>query len=203
MKHTPLIDKAIAMSAKLHREQLRRDDDIPYAMHPYAAAFIISPYTDDEHTIAAALLHDVLEDVHGYEYEHLVEDFGTTVARIVKEVTEDRHPSFSAKKDRETWRYRKEQYLENLKGISQEGMLVAAGDKYHNLYSLINGYTIHSEGFWKKFHAPDPKRESIMWFYKTAIDILDMNLNSEIIPHMRRLYEEAETNFYPNNIDKN
>ena len=195
MKLTPVIEKAIGMSARLHRHQERRDSETPYAMHPYAVAFLISEYTDDEETIAAALMHDVLEDVRGYEYEDLVNDFGKRIASIVLEVSEERSPYFSMKKDRQTWRYRKERYLENLKSASKEALLVAAGDKYHNLFALVRAYREHGEDLWKKFHAPEPKKESILWFYKTAIEILDHRLDSPIVKEMKKLYTKAERVF--------
>ncbi|MEK7182016.1 MAG: HD domain-containing protein, partial [Patescibacteria group bacterium] len=60
---TPQIDKAIQRATVLHHGQERKGTGAPYIVHPYAVAFLLAHYTDDEDVIIAGLLHDVLEDV--------------------------------------------------------------------------------------------------------------------------------------------
>ena len=73
--YTSHIQKAINKAADLHRGQIRKGDGLPYIVHPFSVALILLKYTNDEDIIAAGLLHDVLEDVEGYEYEDLKRNF--------------------------------------------------------------------------------------------------------------------------------
>ena len=139
---TERIDRAIERATVLHGEQKRKISGVPYIVHPYAVAFLLAHFIDDEDVIIAGLLHDVLEDVPGYTEEMLREEFGERVAAIVAEVTEDfsieEKENHALRKD--SWRGRKEQYLENLKNDSREALLVAAADKVHNMRSLLDGH---------------------------------------------------------------
>src|SRR5680860_1476994 len=110
MKLTPKIQKAISRASVLHLGQKRKGDGAPYILHPYSVAFILSHYTNDEDIIVAGLLHDVLEDVDGYEKEDLQKEFGERVANMVSDVTED----ISLKEDKgekESWVERKTNIL--------------------------------------------------------------------------------------------
>lgn len=82
---TELIRKAYDFAFEVHREHLRLSGE-PYIVHPMAVAFIIADLKMDETTIAAALLHDVLEDSSITE-EKLEENFGPEVTNLVKGVT--------------------------------------------------------------------------------------------------------------------
>ena len=57
-----LVSQADAFAAKAHDGMLRKGTNTPYIVHPREAAAIAASITDDEHVIAAALLHDVMED---------------------------------------------------------------------------------------------------------------------------------------------
>ena len=183
MKITPKIQKAINFAARLHDGQKRKSNNVPFIVHPFTVAAIISNYTEDEDVIVAGLLHDVLEDVPGYSADDMEHDFGKRVLGFVKEVTEDKTPTDGARKAKSTWRYRKERYLEVLKTASKEAMLVSAADKIHNLSSLIDDYKIHGEAIWKVFSAPESRQ---LWFYEEVFKILKVRLKNPIA-------EELET----------
>ena len=54
------------MACRLHLNQVRKaDEGLPYISRLFSVAWILSSYTDDEDTIIAGLLHDILEDVPG------------------------------------------------------------------------------------------------------------------------------------------
>ena len=161
MKLTPKIQKAINFSAKLHADQKRKGNNLPFIVHPFTVATIISNYTEDEDVIVAGFLHDVLEDVPGYTEADMERDFGKRVLGFVKEVSEDKEATDGDKKAKITWRYRKEKYLENLKTATKEAMLISSADKIHNLSSLTEDYKIQGEELWKVFRAPENKK---LWF---------------------------------------
>ena len=58
----PLYEKAVVFAAIAHQGARRKGSRIPYLSHPIEAAAIVSELTDDEELIAAAVLHDVVED---------------------------------------------------------------------------------------------------------------------------------------------
>ena len=61
---TDKINLALKIAAKAHQGQNRKGTDVPYIFHPVAVGMIISQYTNDEATIVAGILHDILEDVN-------------------------------------------------------------------------------------------------------------------------------------------
>lgn len=65
MRLTSKIEKAINFAAQKHLGQIRKGDGLPYIVHPFGVAWILSGYSTDEDVIVAGLLHDVLEDVNG------------------------------------------------------------------------------------------------------------------------------------------
>ncbi|MDR2360884.1 MAG: HD domain-containing protein, partial [Oscillospiraceae bacterium] len=75
------IKQARAVSEYAHDNQFRKGSGVPYATHPRMVAEIVSRYTDNEDVVAAAYLHDVLEDVPSERYseEKMLADFGARV----------------------------------------------------------------------------------------------------------------------------
>jgi GTP pyrophosphokinase len=80
-----VVERAFEAAEKAHRGQLRKSGD-PYITHPVAVAEILVDFGLDPATIAAALLHDTVEDT-AYSPEKLREDFGDEVATLVEGVT--------------------------------------------------------------------------------------------------------------------
>ena len=79
------LQRAYETAAYLHRDQKRRSGE-PYITHPLAVATILAELGMTVSTLAAALLHDTVEDT-GYTIEALREDFGEEVASLVDGVT--------------------------------------------------------------------------------------------------------------------
>jgi (p)ppGpp synthase/HD superfamily hydrolase len=82
-----VVVRAEMFAMKAHAGQFRKYTNAPYHTHPLAVAALVAEVTDDDNMIAAALLHDVLEDTPA-TYDDLVEEFGTDVADLVREVTD-------------------------------------------------------------------------------------------------------------------
>jgi guanosine-3',5'-bis(diphosphate) 3'-pyrophosphohydrolase len=80
-----LLQRAYDVAEEAHRGQRRKSGD-PYITHPLAVATILGELGMDTITLVAALLHDTVEDTD-YALEHLTEDFGEEVARLVDGVT--------------------------------------------------------------------------------------------------------------------
>lgn len=191
MKLTSKIQKAIYKAGVLHKGQKRKTDNLPYTTHPFSVAFILSNYTNDEDVIVAGLLHDVLEDVKGYYFKDLEKDFGSKVAGIVKEVSEDKDPNIEEDK-KATWQRRKEGYLSYLKNSSYEAMMVCCADKIHNLGSDIEAYKEQGNKIWENFNSSSDKR---MWFYEEVLKILEEKLDNKIVKEFEEVYSEARKLF--------
>jgi GTP diphosphokinase / guanosine-3',5'-bis(diphosphate) 3'-diphosphatase len=80
-----VVERAYEKAEELHRDQRRRSGE-PYITHPVAVAGILADLGMTPATLAAALLHDTVEDC-GYELDQLREDFGDEIARLVDGVT--------------------------------------------------------------------------------------------------------------------
>jgi guanosine-3',5'-bis(diphosphate) 3'-pyrophosphohydrolase len=121
-----LLLKALAFAARKHRHQRRKDAQAsPYINHPIALADVLvneGGITDVE-VLCAALLHDTVEDTAA-THEELLNAFGSRVARIVAEVTDDKA---LAKAER------KRLQIEHAPGLSAEAKLVKLADKICNL----------------------------------------------------------------------
>ena len=94
-----MIEEAAEFAREAHRGMFRKGTEIPYIVHPIETAVIVASFTDDEEVIAAALLHDVVEDtdVTGEELEHR---FGPRVAGLVMAESEDKSRSWQ---ERNIW----------------------------------------------------------------------------------------------------
>ena len=120
-----LVD-ALAFAADKHRRQRRKDAEAsPYINHPIALARVLSVEAGltDAQLLAAAVLHDTLEDTET-TYEELRERFGQTVAAVVLEVTDDK---MLPKEER------KRLQIEHAAHISRRAKLVKLADKICNV----------------------------------------------------------------------
>lgn len=81
-----LLDQAFELGKSYHQDQLRESGE-PYFTHPLEVAIILAEMGLDDETLAAALLHDVIEDVDGVTSENLCEKMGAKVVELVEGVT--------------------------------------------------------------------------------------------------------------------
>jgi guanosine-3',5'-bis(diphosphate) 3'-pyrophosphohydrolase len=122
--------RAVAFAADKHRNQRRKDVEAsPYINHPIALANVLANEggVQSIEVLCAAILHDTIEDTQTSESE-LESNFGTLVARIVVEVTDDK----SLDKDE-----RKRQQVEHARHASAEAKLVKLADKISNLRDIL------------------------------------------------------------------
>lgn len=87
---TDVLLKAVAFSARAHRGQIRKDGQTPYASHAFRVCLILRDIfgISDREALAAALLHDTLEDTTT-DFDDLAEQFGPQVAQFVAALTKD------------------------------------------------------------------------------------------------------------------
>ena len=123
-----LLVKAASFAARRHRDQRRKNGDIPYVNHPLAVARRLTEIggVRDVNVLAGAILHDTVEDTAA-THEELVREFGEKIAGIVAEVTDDKSLSKVE---------RKRQQVEHARTMSSEARLVKLADKLDNLSDL-------------------------------------------------------------------
>ncbi|MBQ4197448.1 MAG: bifunctional (p)ppGpp synthetase/guanosine-3',5'-bis(diphosphate) 3'-pyrophosphohydrolase, partial [Bacteroidales bacterium] len=79
---TKLLDKAIIFAVKAHAGTERRGKGFPYIVHPMEAVEIVSTMTSDQELLAAAALHDTVEDTY-VTIDLIRKEFGDRIADIV------------------------------------------------------------------------------------------------------------------------
>lgn len=153
-----MIRKAAEFAARAHEGALRKGSKIPYISHPMEVAMIVALMTDDKDLIAAAYLHDVIEDA-GISYQELEQEFGTRIAQFVKRESEDKSKS---------WVERKQATIDRLVNATREDKILAFGDKLSNLRSTAKDYMVVGDEIWQKFRAKDKKLQG--WYYESLAD---------------------------------
>lgn len=153
------LERALEFAIKAHEGQFRKGTNIPYIVHPLEAAYIVDKLTDDMDVVAAAVLHDVVEDA-GVTVRELKELFGERVARFVEAVSEDRSFNEDIKI---TWKERKLKTITEISRGPKEVKLVALGDKLSNMRAIYRDYTEIGDQVFERFNVKD--KEEHKWHY--------------------------------------
>lgn len=179
----PLIDAALAFAARAHAGQTRKATDIPYIVHPVGVMLIlIEAGENDPEVLAAALLHDTVEDTE-VTLAQIQEAFGARVAEIVAGCSEPNR--------NEAWELRKQHTVEYLKTAPRAVQLITAADKLHNLRSMIADYAEQGEAIWSRFKRG---RTETAWYYRAVTASLK---SGELRNHpLIRELEEAIESFF-------
>jgi (p)ppGpp synthase/HD superfamily hydrolase len=120
-----IVFEAAAFAARAHRHQLRKDNQTPYVSHPFRVCLVVRHVfgIDDPRILAAALLHDTIEDTTT-DYDDIVEHFGPDVARWVAAVSKDPRMEFEE---------REAAYRKVLAAADWQAKVVKLADLYDNL----------------------------------------------------------------------
>ena len=146
----------------------RKKSEAPYILHPMEAAVIVGTMTDDQNLIAAAALHDVVEDA-GVTIEEIEQRFGKRVKELVASETEDKRADLPPE---DTWRIRKEESLAVLKKTDDIGVLMLwLGDKLANMRSIYRDFKIEGVAMWQRFNQKDVNQQA--WYYRSIIELTE------------------------------
>lgn len=126
-----LVKRAFEFAQQAHKDHLRISGD-PYFTHPLAIANTLADLEQDHLTIAAALLHDVIEDAE-VSAEELVAVFGEEVACLVEGVTKLSQFSFYSREERQAENFRK---MFVAMGEDFRIIIIKLADRLHNMQTL-------------------------------------------------------------------
>ena len=161
-----LVSEAIAFAVMAHDGMRRKKGNAPYILHPMEAAVIVGTMTDDQNLIAAAVLHDVVEDAD-IAIEEIEERFGSRVRELVQSETEDKRAD---RPPAETWRIRKEESLAVLKNTTDIAVLMVwLGDKLANMRSLYRDWKVEGDAMWQRFNQKDISQQA--WYYREILTL--------------------------------
>lgn len=158
--NTELLDRAIIFAVKAHAGTERRGKGFPYIVHPMEAVEIVATITPDQELLAAAALHDVVEDTE-ISADEIREEFGDRIANLVV-AESDVFPEGVS--EEESWRARKQAAIDRLAAAPRDAKIVALGDKLSNMRAIARDYATKGDELWKIFHAPDPSDHE--WHYR-------------------------------------
>lgn len=163
---TKLLDKAIIFAVNAHSGTERRGKGFPYIVHPMEAVEIVSTMTSDQELLAAAALHDTVEDTD-VTVEQLREEFGDRIASLVASESDTFQDGVT---EEDSWHDRKKAAIERLAAASHDAKIVALGDKLSNMRAIARDYSLMGDSLWNIFHAKDPKDHE--WHYRGLADSL-------------------------------
>ena len=181
-----LLDDAIQFAVKAHAGVNRKGKKRPYILHPLEAMLIASGLTEDEEVLAAAVLHDTVEDTP-VTREDIERSFGKRVADLVAAESENKRPELAAS---DTWEIRKSETIAHLKTASREAKLICLGDKLSNIREMARDYAVLGDALWQRFSVKDKSKHA--WYYRSVCDELDEEFkDARPIREYRALLEEV------------
>jgi len=159
-----LLDRAIIFAVKAHHNTERRGKGFPYIVHPMEAVEIVATITPDQELLAAAALHDTIEDTD-VTVEQIREAFGERVAALVHAESDQINGElFNGENEEETWHARKQAAIDRLAAASHDAKIVAMGDKLSNMRAIWRDYQTKGDALWTIFHVKD--KASHEWHYR-------------------------------------
>ena len=158
---TQRFKSALALALDLHRLQLRKGTNIPYASHLLAVTALVLEHGGTEDQAIAAALHDAVEDQGGQAtLDRIWSEFGPHVARLVEALTDaDTTP-------KPPWRERKEIYVARIASMPEDAVLVALACKVHNARTILADVRAHGSATWDRFKGG---RDGTRWYYRALV----------------------------------
>jgi (p)ppGpp synthase/HD superfamily hydrolase len=189
----PLLEAAVRLAARGHYNQFRKSaedpagdnpsgsflpDRVPYVSHLMGTMCILARLGVRDEVLAAAVLHDYLEDVpdpDGRENLRLV--LGDEVLSLVLEVTEDKRRNLD---ETDTWEIRKREQLDHVAHMTPDAVLIKAADVLHNMQSLALDLEAaeDTDAVLNHFNAgPDQQ----LWYFESVTDKVEERLGSHVL----------------------
>lgn len=158
-----LVERALRVAAAAHAGQPRKGSGVPYVSHVAGVALILERAGwSDEHVLAAAILHDVVEDT-GVTLDSLSAEFPAAVVRLVAALSETKTDTTGGKRP---WEQRKRDHIEQLRNAPVEACAIALADKLHNLETML----LDLEAGTIRFEDFNATPDQLLWYYEEITD---------------------------------
>lgn len=186
-----MIEAAIRLAARGHYHQFRKrdfagdapavpsnplaEDHIPYITHLMGTMNILTRLGATDEVLAAAALHDYLEDVPDPDGPTRIREITSDeVLELVLAVTENKRPDRSRG---ETWKVRKREQLARIESMPPEAVLIKGADVLHNLLSLEIDLdeAEEPEAVWSRFNAPKAQQ---IWYFSSIHEAVGKRLGA-------------------------
>jgi len=164
--NTDLLDRAIVFAVHAHAGTERRGKGYPYIVHPMEAVEIVATMTTDQEVLAAAALHDTVEDTE-VTVEQIRAEFGDRIASLVADESDEVPAGVS---EEESWHDRKQAAIARLSRANRDAKIVALGDKLSNMRAIARDYAKQGDALWNLFHVKERKDHE--WHYRGMADAL-------------------------------
>ena len=200
-----MIEAAVRLAAQGHYHQFRKrnlagdapatpsnplpGDHIPYITHLMGTMTILARLGAPDEVLAAAALHDYLEDVPDPDGRRRIRDTtNDEVLELVLAVTEEKRPDRSRG---ETWELRKQEQIAEIESMPHDAVLIKGADVLHNLLSLEIDLMEASDPqlVWGRFNAPEDQQ---IWYFSSVLDAVHRRLGdhplvaelTEVVHHL-------------------
>lgn len=203
----PLVERAIELATQWHDGTYRKGSwrepafetpsdqevQVPAMAHLAAVASIVRRAGWPDTAVAAAYLHDAIEDRnrHGQRLrrEQLREAVGPEVTRLVVAVSEQK---LDAEGQYRPWRTRKEDYVAGLRDAPISAVSISLADKLHNLWSINQaldaGENVFADGPNRTALSAGPEAQH--WFYQAVLEASTAHNDPRLPPMRTRLQKE-------------
>jgi (p)ppGpp synthase/HD superfamily hydrolase len=194
--YSDVINHAFAFAAKHHDQQVRKGTKLPYLTHPANVAVILTRYQQDEETVVAGILHDVVEDCvrDGFTQpmleQRIGDKFGPEVLETVLAVTYRRQDEDGVEL---SGAEKKTDYLRRLQDASDRARWVCAADKLHNASSILADLdrTLESETIWNRFGGG--RRATVEWYRDVYNRLMEVGFSGAIMEELGRITADLES----------
>lgn len=191
-----LLDKAICYAVRAHHNTERRGKGFPYIVHPMEAVSIVASITPDQELLAAAALHDVVEDTD-ITIDDLRKEFGEKVACLVEQESDKFVEGIS---EEDSWRSRKQAAIDRIEAAPYEAKIVALGDKLSNMRAIARDYDELGDELWTRFHAPGGRADH-EWHYRGLAESLSTLAGTSAFTEFTQLIRHVFGDPKPEPID--
>lgn len=173
------IEYAIYYATKAHKGQKRKVEDVDMIFHPFTVGMILQRNNCDEDTVAAGILHDVVEDTP-HTFDDIEKEFGKTVRDYVYDASE---PDKSLE-----WIERKKHTIQQIKNAPLPSKLIVACDKISNLQDVLCNIEKYGED---KIISRNYDQQK--WYYTSVYEscINGVDETHPIFERYRKILEEV------------
>lgn len=176
------VEEALHFMIKANKGLKIKTENTDRSFHPIGVYMIIRDITSTEDILIAALLHDTI-NYTDYGYEDIEERFGTLVADIVSDLSED----LSIAK----WFERKKDYIRRLRKNNDSNVMdIMIADKIHNLLMLYDNFNKYGDKVWK---STGGTRDENCFLYREVYNIGKLKRAN---PKLMERYKELIIEFF-------